>query len=707
MDRGTFFAINAYQEAIQQAGINLTSIDPTRISVCLGSSHCGLARTEDVIKGVLDGNLASMDPKIIAATLVHHCTSVIKRLSGARGPVLTISSACASSNSAIGVGADLIRKGKSDIVIAGGSDTVSLSVMAGFNALRAISSSKTAPFSNPVGLNIGEGAGIVILVRTDFNVSGVKVNRPIAEVLGYGLSGDAYHATSPDTEGVGAIQAMQAALEDSGVDATDIDYVNAHGTGTEANDSAESIAIKKLFGTQTPVSSTKSYMGHTLGASGVLELISTLLLANNGMVPHGLRMTKVRQGCADLDYVRDEPRKGIYNAIMVNNFGFGGNNSSLVVSPANGHVSRSPIVASPADVVITGIGTMSAVGAGFEAFGVALSTGVDLSERDEDCGVRLANCQKLSFDDTQFRPFARSAPVIKYSLTALREALGDDQKIYHRNSRSGLISGMVFGAQKPTEKYMESVFVADPAFANAHFFPMITMNATGGACSLAFGVSGYTTTLCGSAASLIYAAELTRYNRQDRMIVVSGDELTPRLAKIYSRCGVVKDDHKKSAGRAGSLGEFGVGFCLEQAAQAQRRGRRSLACLTGWAHKQDPLDHSVSRDGNSLADAIESALKMANISAEGIGLISLLDHGLAPVNRACRRAINRVFGNNVPKIVRPAHVFGYAPSSGAMMMVAAAYFCLKQVQTKPHYALAAGYDLVCDGFAFIVKLDED
>ena len=154
---------------------------------------------------------------------------------------MTISSACASSNSAVGIGADLIRRGEVDLVVAGGSDTVSLSVMAGFNALRVISRDKTAPFSNPAGLNLGEGVGIVVLKRGDLEMPGC--GPPLAEILGYGLSGDAWHATAPDPDGVGCEQAMAAALEDGGLRSADIDYVNAHGTGTEANDVAESRSL--------------------------------------------------------------------------------------------------------------------------------------------------------------------------------------------------------------------------------------------------------------------------------------------------------------------------------------------------------------------------------------------------------------------------------------------------------------------------------
>lgn len=698
MDRGTLFAIHAYKEALQQSGINFSTIDPNRIGVCLGSSRCGLVKIEGIVKNVLDNRLDQMNPKAIATALVSHCTSVIKRMSGARGPIMTVSSACASSNAAIGIAADWIRKGKSDIVIAGGSDTVSMSVMSGFNALRAISPHKAAPFSDPVGLNLGEGAGIVILVRSDFHL---LVNTPIATILGYALSGDAYHATSPDAEGKGAMQAMLAALKDSGIEASDIDYINAHGTGTEANDSAESKAVKKLFGTDTPISSTKSFMGHTLGASGVLELISTLLLANDGVVPHGLRISKVRQNCENLDYVRNQPRKGTYNAVMVNNFGFGGNNSSLVVCPANSKLSGSTVVARHADIVVTGLGVMSAAGEGFKAFEQALIIGQELAKKNVESGIRIANCPKLLFSDTQLSSFARCAPATKYSLAALKEALASDHGIYNHNSRSGLVSGMICSAQKPTEKFMTSVFAADPALASAYFFPMTLMNSTGGACSLAFGVTGYNATICGSAAGLAYAADLARYNRQNRMIVVSSDEFTPQLAKIFYQAGVVKNEHKRGVGRAHALGEFGSAFCLERADEAAKRKVQPLARLVGWSHRQDSLDLAVARSGASLTSAIQDALDMASIGPRDINVLSLLNQGLAPIRTACQRAITQTFGKQIPATIYPAQVFGYAPSASAMMTVLAAFSGLNKYNNG--YALAAGYDLIGDGFAFIIS----
>ena len=701
MDRATLMTVEAYREAIRQAGVDPRTLPPERIGVCLGSSHGGLVRTEEVAGYVLRNQWERIRPRLVAATLVSHCTSVIKRMSGARGRVITFSSACASSNSAVGVGADLIRRGELDLVVAGGSDTVSVSVMAGFNAMRVISREKMAPFSNPVGVNLGEGAGIVVLKRGDLEVPGC--GPPLAHVLGYGLSGDAWHATAPDPDGAGCERAAVAALEDGGLTTADIGYVNAHGTGTESNDAAESRALRRLFGVTTPISSTKSFFGHTLGASGVLELIASLLLAGDGFVPQGLRMGSVRDGCAGLDHVCNVPRKGSPDTIMVNNFGFGGNNSSLIVHAGSCRRSRRPRLGCPDRVVVTGAGVVSAAGAGIARFRDALETGPGLVRREFGSGIDAAYCPNLRFADSALRRFARGAPATRHAVMALDEALGGDRRVHDHNPRSGLVGGMAFSGQKATEKYMESVF-ADPALANAYYFPMTTMNATASACSLAFGITGYTTTLCGGAAGLAYAADLVRDDRQDRVAAVSADELSTRLAKICRCAGVVGGGSDARHGRARALGEFAAAFALERASSAKRRGMRPLARLAGWAHFQDPLDLSVARDGGGLRRAIDSAHRMAGITAVHVDLVSLLDQGVAPARRACRHALNAVFAGEPPPIVRPHEVFGAAPSSGALMTVAAALVSLGRNPDAPRHALAAGCDVIGDGFAFVLEI---
>ncbi len=691
MDRATLFTIAAYREALEQSGVNLDDIDPGRIGVCLGSSHSGLVRTEDVARGVIDDAIDTMDPKVISATLVSHCTAVIKRMSGARGRVLTISSACASSNSAIGVGADMIRKGEADVVIAGGADTVSLSVMAGFNALRALAAEKSAPFGQDIGLSIGEGAGIVILTRAD--VAGAEDH---GRILGYGLSGDAHHATAPDQDGAGAANAIVAALKDAAVEAAEIGYVNAHGTGTEANDGAESRAIAKLFGDSVPVSSTKGYYGHTLGASGVIETISSILMAKHGKAPANLRIETLREGVEALNFAKADSTAGPDTTLLVNNFGFGGNNSSLLVRVGH-EAAESLLPASNLDeIVITGAGACSAAGLGRDVFEKTMLTNEPIAEIGAS-GFATAKVGPLKFKTPDLKPFARTSPTTKHALVALKEAMGDDADIFAENQRSGLIGGAVFGAQKPTEKFMESVFQGDPALANAHYFPMITMNATGGATSLAYQIKGYTTTVCGSAAALAYAADLAAVNRQDRVAVVAGDEMTERLERIYHRTGVVAHPDTPRAGRAEALGEFGGAITLERRGTAEARNAHVIARLRGWATRQDPVDLSVEKSGEALIRAQKAALEQAGLSAENITRIVVLDKGLAPTHRATANALKATFGPKTPPAIRPADVFGYAPSSGPLMTVIAALLPEKGI------TMATGYDVIGDAFAFVLE----
>jgi 3-oxoacyl-[acyl-carrier-protein] synthase II len=699
MDRATFFAVAALHEAMAQAGLEPGAFqgNAERVAVCLGSSHSGLVETEAVAMAVLNDQLAQLDPRKICATLVSHCTAVVKRVAGAKGRVITISSACASSNTAVGAGADLIRNGEADVVIAGGADTVSLSVMAGFNALRALSSTKTAPFSTPSGLNIGEGAGIVILEsETSARKRGVT---PLAEVLGYGLSGDAHHATAPDSTGAGAEQAMREALASANLVPHQVDYVNAHGTGTEANDSAESQAMLRVFGQGVVTSSLKSYFGHTLGASGVLELISTILMAQRGYAPHGLRMTEVRPGCAALNYIADAPRQGAFNTLMVNNYGFGGNNSSLLVCLpqvlTSGAIMPRTIAAD--GVVVTGVGTVSAAGTTFAALAQALAAGVALASKGEEA-FASATSPALRFTDAHLKPFARCAPSAKFGIAALEAALGADKQLYDHNPRLGLICGSVFGAQKPTEKFMESVFQGDPALANAHYFPMITMNANGGAASLAFGITGYTTTLCGSAAALCYALDLVRDGRQDRISVLASDEVTPRLLDIYHRVGALD-----VAGAPAALGEGACALALERAQGAQARQAGVLVRISGWAHFQDCLDLGVAVNGDALHRAIVHALSCAGLQPADIGGLVTLDRGPAPVATSVRRALSLSFGVTLPPVVAdPVVVIGYTPSGAPLWTVAAAMAVMMQ-SDSPDHVMALGADLVGDAYAIVVS----
>jgi 3-oxoacyl-[acyl-carrier-protein] synthase II len=295
--------------------------------------------------GTARASEARVPPRRIAVTLgtcfgenftgFSELTEGVARSLGIEGPCLTISTACSSSTTAVGVGRDLIQEDVADLVLAGGADVLTREVFAGFHALGALSEGKCAPFGESVGTSLGEGAGFVVLE----SVERAEARRvPIfGLVLGYGLSGDGHHQTSPDPSGSGLVRAIRAAIDDAGISPEDLDYVNAHGTGTDSNDASEAIALRTVLGMHAeriPVSATKSFLGHAQGAAGVLELVATLLCTRRGLVPPTLRCEPARLG-APADLVSGErPRPHPVRRVLKLSAAFGGANAALVVGEA-------------------------------------------------------------------------------------------------------------------------------------------------------------------------------------------------------------------------------------------------------------------------------------------------------------------------------------------------------------------------------------
>jgi 3-oxoacyl-[acyl-carrier-protein] synthase-1 len=264
----------------------------------------------------------------------HDCgegTERIARLLGIGGPLSTLNTACSSSANAILHGARMIRHGKLDRVLAGGADALTLFTLNGFNSLMILDREPCRPFDETRnGLNLGEGAGFVFLESEEQVVSSGK--KVLAELKGYGNACDAFHQTASSPEGHGALLSMKAALESAGLDPMDIDYINAHGTGTKNNDLSEGVAIQKIFTAGVPaISSTKAYTGHTLGASGAIEAVICVLSLQNQCIFPNLRFTHPMQ---ELNFapVTDVKEKAGLKTIMSNSFGFGGNNTTLILA---------------------------------------------------------------------------------------------------------------------------------------------------------------------------------------------------------------------------------------------------------------------------------------------------------------------------------------------------------------------------------------
>ncbi|MBF0519582.1 MAG: beta-ketoacyl-ACP synthase II [Nitrospirae bacterium] len=338
MDRFIHFAIGASDMAVKDSGLKITEENADRAGVYIGSGIGGLPAIEHYYKGYLDGGYKKVSPFFIPMLIINLAAGNVSMLTGAKGPNSAVATACASGNHAIGDAFKIIQRGDADVMIAGGAESVITPLsISGFTVMKALSRRNDEPekASRPFELNrdgfvMGEGAGILILENLEHAIK--RDAKIYAEVVGYAMTGDAYHITSPAPEGEGARRCMAAAVKDAGVPYEKIDYINAHGTSTKFNDELESMAIKYVFkdhAYKLMVSSTKSMTGHLLGASGGVEAVFCTLSLHRGIVPPTINLDESDPEC-DLDYVPHTTRDAKIEYAMSNSFGFGGTNACLV-----------------------------------------------------------------------------------------------------------------------------------------------------------------------------------------------------------------------------------------------------------------------------------------------------------------------------------------------------------------------------------------
>jgi 3-oxoacyl-[acyl-carrier-protein] synthase II len=343
MDKFVQFAVVAAKMAIADARIDLSKEDTNRIGVFVGSGIGGLHTVEAEHRQYIglgpEKGPDRISPFLIPMLIVNMGSGQISITLGLKGPNSAVATACATGNHAIGDGFRIIQRDEADVMVCGGAEAAITHMgFGGFCALKALSTRNDDPegASRPFdkdrdGFVMGEGAGIVILEEMG---RAVKRNAPIyCELIGYGMSGDAYHMTAPDPNGDGGVRCMTASLKDAGIKPEEVDYINAHGTSTLYNDRIETLAIKKTLGDharKVAISSTKSVMGHLLGAAGGVELIVCAMAIKKGIIPPTINYEIPDPEC-DLDYVPNKPRQAKIKVAMSNALGFGGHNATLVV----------------------------------------------------------------------------------------------------------------------------------------------------------------------------------------------------------------------------------------------------------------------------------------------------------------------------------------------------------------------------------------
>jgi 3-oxoacyl-[acyl-carrier-protein] synthase II len=345
MDRFIHFAIAASDMAMKDSGLKITKENADRVGVIIGSGMGGLPMIEHYHKTLLEKGHRRISPFFIPMIIINLAAGQVSIRYGAKGPNSSPCTACATGSHSIGDAFRIIQYGMADAMIAGGTEAVITPMgVAGFAAMKALSTRNNEPerASRPFdidrdGFVMGEGAGIVIL--EELNHALRRGARIYAEVIGYGMSGDAYHITSPAPEGEGAARCMEAALKDAGIRPEEVNYINAHGTSTKYGDELETMAIKKVFGEHAyrlSVSSTKSMTGHLLGAAGGVEAVITALSIYHNIVPPTINLEKPDPAC-DLDYVPNKAKKMEVNCAISNSFGFGGTNACLIFRKFTGN----------------------------------------------------------------------------------------------------------------------------------------------------------------------------------------------------------------------------------------------------------------------------------------------------------------------------------------------------------------------------------
>ncbi|WP_240542967.1 beta-ketoacyl-[acyl-carrier-protein] synthase family protein [Solihabitans fulvus] len=664
-------ALTAATEAMTEAAWVRAAVPAYRFGVVIGTCNAGLlsARKWYVSRELGDGEVPAEQlllapPQALAEVLASHFTIT--------GPAIAINTACAASANAIGYAADLIRTGAADAVLVGGADVFSDVLFAGFNSLESLSPEPAKPYSGDrQGLSLGEGSGMLVLVRGEIAQDG---GRCLAEVLGYGLSADGYHVTAPDPTGRGAARAIASALRRGAVDPADVGYVNGHGTGTPKNDAAESVATRRALGEaadKVAVSSTKSMVGHLLGAAGVVETIVTIKALQEQLAPPTAGWSAQDPVC-DLDYVPNVARPMTTDVALSNNFAFAGANACLALARTG---CRPAPTAAPTDrVVITGIAALTPAGCTVGALR-DLAAGVGTESACVAEGGNLLG--RVEFDPAAWltpRERRRMDRLTVLSVVAAKQALADaglDPR-RHGGDRIGVIVGTGLGPMESMEGFARPVIESGPGAANPAVFPNTVYNAAGGQVAMHTGAVGPASTMsvlhASGAAALGYAQDLLEADQADAIVCIGVDVLTASVVRGYAELGLLARTDRPGEPRGLRLAEAGVALVLERASAAASRAAEEYGELVGHAITGDArgLVHP-DPDGVGLERAMSLALARGGVPPERVTAVWAAAAGLPRADAGEARAVARLLPQR-PVVHRPKLRVGEPIGAGGSLL---------------------------------------
>ena len=610
LDRATVLCLQAAKEAMEDAGLDDFAGD-LKTGVIMGSCVGGGQSIEAYYHGKTDANTIRNMP--ISAVANH-----VAALCHAGGLVTNVANACAAGTISIAYAADLIRNGKAEVILAGGADAFSSVPYAGFLSLHALAEQPCSPFNRSDGITLGEGAGVLVVESYEHAME--RGARIYCEVLGSGISSDAYHITAPRPDGEGQMNAIRSALTHAGKTPGQIDYVNAHGTGTAKNDEAEFLSLHTLFDQDHPklyVSSTKAMTGHCLGAAGAIEAVFSIKALCENIVPATLGYTEdnlaqLAEKTGEMDFCPNKAKTAELSAVMSNSFAFGGNNASIVFGTSDCGREDSP----RKEAVITGLGFVTPLGNGKHAFLRSLEAHSAISPAGGRSVVGAEDFASLGLKMAFYRKLDRLSQLQAVSgLDALRDS---GYEVTPENAfRIGMIIGTSEGALGPSCEFQKLITEKGNANGSAFKFPNTVYNAAGGYLSICAGIKGYNVTVTNGPQSglqsLSYGADVIGDGLEEAMLVTGSDENNDIITELCTHLGYGAAEND---GKGITLSDGSVSILLEERKSALTRSARVYCRVAGYASANCSVPFGTVRGSeDALYKAISQALAQAGLTA--------------------------------------------------------------------------------------------
>lgn len=657
MDRVSLLCVKAANEAIKDSGIVIDDNNADRVGVIMGSCVGGAVSIQ---KFFTDRHNAegSEDTSDIIKMPIGVIANNVAKIAGVKGVVTNVGNACAASTISIEYACDLIRAGVGDAFIVGGADSFSALAFGGFTALHALDTDPCSPYNKSKGITLGEGAGALIVESYEHAVA--RNAKIYCDVLGGGISSDAHHITAPRPDSEGQMNAMKWALANSDLKPSDIDYINGHATGTPLNDSTEIQAMQTIFGDNdnTAVDSTKSMVGHCLGAAGAVEAIYTVKALTTETVPPTIGysdedLENLKEKAGKLDFMPNVSKHKEIDYAMTNNFAFGGNNASVIF--AKNEKKIKPLENNK--VYVTGFGIVSPAGNTVDSYVEAVKNGGLKSEGDglfatvgaddyKEYGIKLNFYRKLD-KLSQTQVISGRACLADAGVTVTTD----------NETEIGMIVGTADGPATEIINFHEGLIKNGLHAGSAFIFPNTVYNAAGGYFSINSGVKGVNVTLTNGMQaglqSICYAYNVVRDGAEKMMMATGLDENTETMKLLYGKLGYFSNEETVKPyelnGSEFVLGEGSTTMMLESEASAEARNAVKYAEIAGYAMTHESVSAGTLAGSDAALDkAIIKACENAGISVDDIDAVVGFGDGNKTVDTIEMNSYGRVFKNAKP-----------------------------------------------------------